>query len=148
MSAPAAKSKPAKKPPFVVGDNLLLGYASLRAMARIGRAQRDGEHSRRAANAAKRRIYDIPREVGEGRLTPGEAALEMLRVEITLKRRAPAPAKLAVAETSSDAVREPHEPIVHYDPDPQGIVFMDLYDTPEDRAAIRKAREAREARDA
>ncbi|KMO22330.1 hypothetical protein SQ03_01010 [Methylobacterium platani JCM 14648] len=123
----------------------MLLSASMRAIDRIGCGKRAGKHPRKAANAAINRIYDIPREVCEGVLTPGDAALEMLRIEITLKRRAPQPATAPAAETSSDAVREPHEPIVHYDPDPPVIVPMDFHDSPEDRAAVRKAREARDA---
>lgn len=101
MSAPASKpAKPAKQLPLT--DVGVLSRACLRAIDRIDLDTRAGKHPRRAANAAMNRISRIPREVWNRVLTPGEAALEMLRVEVSLKRRDPAPAT-APAEKPRDA---------------------------------------------
>ncbi len=145
----ASASKPAKP----LSDFMVVALASERAIDRIDRAQRDGKHARNAAKAAKRRIYDIPLDVGQRGLSPADAALEMLRIEITLKRRAPKPAApkapkapAAVAEVPSGEEWEPGDPILHpYDPNPPVIVPLDIDYTAEDWAAIRKAREARNA---
>ncbi|MET7242345.1 hypothetical protein ABZT49_03165 [Methylobacterium sp. EM32] len=133
-------------------DEQLIWRAAFCAISRIDLAMRAGRHPRRAANKAFNRLGEIPREVTAGTLHPAIAALELLRVELRLKRldiqpAAPAAeAAVAVAEVPSGEEWEPGDPILHpYDPNPPVIVPLDIDYTPEDWAAIRKAREARNA---
>lgn len=94
----ASASKPAKKPAKPpISDGMVLTAAAIRAICRIGRGQSAGTHPRKAAYAAINRIHAIPGEVDKGALHPGEAALEMLRIEISLKSVAPAPATVPAA---------------------------------------------------
>jgi hypothetical protein len=154
MSA-TASTRPSSKTTPPLTDEQLIWRAAARAISRIDLALRAGRHPRRPANRAINRVAEIPREVTAGTLHPAIAALELLRAELRLKRldlqpAAPAapkaPAAVAVAEVPSGEEWEPGDPILHpYDPNPPVILPMDLHDTPEDRAAVRKAREARNA---
>lgn len=145
MSAPRPSSK--TTPPLT--DEQLIWRAAARAISRIDLALRAGRHPRRPANKAFNRLGEIPREVTAGTLHPAIAALELLRVELRLKRldlQPAAPKATAVAEIPSGEEWEPGDPILHpYDPNPPVILPMDLDYTPEDWAAVRKAREARNA---
>lgn len=144
-------SRPSSETTQPLTDERLIWRAVFSDTVRIALAVRAGKYTHRHANKAVNRLHRISEEVDAGTLHPAIAALEILRVVDRIPRIAPPPktvavATAAVAETPSSEEWEPGDPILHpYDPDPPVIVPMDVDYTPEDWAAIRKAREARNA---
>lgn len=71
--------------PLLKDEHIIWRAASL-AASRIHTGMRAGRHSRWHAKKADDRIWEISREVDAGTLHPAIAALELLRVELRLKR--------------------------------------------------------------
>ncbi|MEE8626818.1 MULTISPECIES: hypothetical protein [Methylobacterium] len=121
----------------------LINRAARAAFPRLADDVANGRISREAGLEARAHVFGALRRCQAGLLCPADAALEILRAEMAAQD---ASLSVATATASSGEEWEPGDPVVlPYDPNPPVILPMDLHDTPEDWAAVRKAREARNA---